>query len=129
MSIGTMISKCSIFTTRCFPLHTKARREWFPAIVWGMTSQHRKKAFFSSQRTHTSNLHNDISSSSSPSDDCSTFPRKILSKRNWHNEQWEKNFKELIAYKEKHGDTLVPREYDLNRKLSSWGEFMKYCLA
>ena len=35
-------------------------------------------------------------------------------------EQWKQRLKELKAYKQKHGDCLVPQNYKHNRKLGNW---------
>ena len=37
-----------------------------------------------------------------------------------HEERWKKRLKELKAYKKKHGDCIVPRRYEQNRKLGEW---------
>ena len=47
------------------------------------------------------------------------FDAPVKTKRAQH---WEAMLEELIKYREKHGDTLVPAEYDLNPKLGTWGE-------
>ena len=33
---------------------------------------------------------------------------------------WKQRFNELVKYKKKHGDCLVPRNYEHNRKLGRW---------
>jgi len=33
---------------------------------------------------------------------------------------WKKRFNELVKYKKKHGDCLVPSRYEQNRKLGKW---------
>jgi len=37
-----------------------------------------------------------------------------------NDEGWMRNFEELMEYKEKHGDCLVPRMYEGNRNLGNW---------
>ena len=39
---------------------------------------------------------------------------------NTFEEKWKQRLKELKAYKKKHGDCLVPKNYEHNRKLGSW---------
>lgn len=61
--------------------------------------------------------HNDTLSHES-----STIRKRVESKRNVH---WENMLAELIQYREEHGDTLVPMEYDLNPRLGTWGECIR----
>ena len=45
----------------------------------------------------------------------------ITNMGNKYDEQWKKRLKELIAYKEKHGDCLVPKRYEQNNiRLGNW---------
>jgi len=59
--------------------------------------------------------YNDTSSSH----ESSTIRKRVDSKRNVH---WENMLAELSQYREEHGDTLVPMEYDLNPRLGTWGK-------
>jgi hypothetical protein len=45
--------------------------------------------------------------------------RRVSVKRNAH---WEKMLSELIEYREKYGDTLVPVEFPDNPQLGTWGK-------
>lgn len=41
-------------------------------------------------------------------------------------DHWETMFQQLKAYKEKHGDCLVPSRYEENQKLGKWVETQRY---
>jgi hypothetical protein len=47
--------------------------------------------------------------------------RRPSAKRNAH---WEKMLSELIEYREKYGDTLVPAEFSDNPQLGTWGKYI-----
>ena len=38
-------------------------------------------------------------------------------------ERWDYMLQQLIQYREKYGDTLVPMEFDPNPKLGTWGKY------
>jgi len=60
--------------------------------------------------------------SDASSNESSTIRKRVDSKRNAH---WENMLAELIQYREGHGDTLVPMEYDLNPRLGTWGKCIR----
>uniref|UniRef100_A0A7S3P091 Helicase-associated domain-containing protein n=1 Tax=Amphora coffeiformis TaxID=265554 RepID=A0A7S3P091_9STRA len=41
-------------------------------------------------------------------------------------DHWDEMFRQLIEYKEKHGDCLVPSRYETNLKLGKWVETQRY---
>lgn len=54
------------------------------------------------------------------SSDSSTTRKIVESKRNV---RWDQMLAQFLQYREDHGDTLVPMEYDLNPRLGTWGKW------
>jgi hypothetical protein len=65
------------------------------------------------------NFSSAASSQDGDGDNKGDFDAPVRTKRAQH---WDAMLEELIQYRNKHGDTLVPAEYDLNPKLGTWGE-------
>ena len=45
---------------------------------------------------------------------------QIRSERNSYDDQWDSMFNQLVAYKEKYGNCLVPKRFPANKKLGTW---------
>lgn len=50
----------------------------------------------------------------------SGIPKKLFSTNSKNDLRWHKMLGELSDYREEHGDSLVPMEYDINPKLGTW---------
>lgn len=51
-------------------------------------------------------------------------PKKpeVIRKSRLNDSQWNEMYERLVAYKEQHGNTLVPRKYEPDQKLATWVE-------
>jgi hypothetical protein len=46
--------------------------------------------------------------------------------RSYQNDSWSENFRELVKYREAHGDCLVPHNWDTSRRLAQWVKRQRY---
>ena len=70
------------------------------------------------KRTSSSNA--DLTASST--DDEKDFIKSEAPVKTKRRQHWEAMLGELIEYREKYGDTMVPAEFNLNPRLGTWGE-------